>query len=153
MSPPASSPRPRLRSPLRPPDPASLTPRPPPRSTPASLRCPPWRSGDQASSSAETRRSRSARRPGAPASSIAKAQPPPWRRSVPESAETLALTAEGLAALREQHVRDLLEAGEAADQLARELREEAEVMDKEDAIPPGGFWQRLDIECETIGEG
>ena len=63
------------------------------------------------------------------------------------------MTAEGLAALREQHVRDLLEAGEAADQLARELREEAEVMDKEDAIPPGGFWQRLDIECETIGEG
>ena len=63
-----------------------------------------------------------------------------------------ALTAERLAALREQHVRDLLEAGEAADQLARELREEAEVMDKEDAIPPGGFWQRLDIECETIWE-
>ena len=140
--------------PLRPPDPASLTPRPPSRSTPASLlRCPPWRSGDQASSSAETRRSRSARRPGAPASSIAKAQPPPWRRGVPESVETLEMTAGELAALREQHERELLEAGEAADQLARELLEEAEAMDKEDAIPPCGFWQRLDIECETIGDG
>jgi hypothetical protein len=64
------------------------------------------------------------------------------------------LTAEELAALRAEHERELLEAGEAADQLARrELLEEAEVMDKEDAIPPGGFWQRLDIECETIGEG
>ena len=139
-SPPASMPRPPLESPLRPPDPASLTPRPPSRSTPASLlRCPPWRSGDQASSSAETRRSRSARRPGAPASSIAKAQPPPWRRGVPESVETREMIAGELAALREQHERELLE--------------EAEVMEKEDAIPPGGFWQRLDIECETIGEG
>ena len=55
--------------------------------------------------------------------------------------------------MREKHEQELLEAGEAADQLARELLEEAEVMDKEDAIPPGGFWQRLDIECETIGEG
>ena len=63
------------------------------------------------------------------------------------------MIAEELAALREEHERELLEAGEAADQLARELLEEAEVMDKEDAIPPGGFWQRLDIECETIGEG
>jgi len=67
--------------------------------------------------------------------------------------ETLEMTAGELAALREQHERELLEAGEAADQLARELLEEAEVMDKEDAIPPGGFWQRLDIECETIKEG
>ena len=64
------------------------------------------------------------------------------------------MTAGVLAALREAHERELLEAGEAADQLARrELLEEAEAMDKEDAIPPGGFWQRLDIECETIGEG
>jgi hypothetical protein len=67
--------------------------------------------------------------------------------------ETLEMTAGELAALREEHERELLEAGEAADQLARELLEEAEAMDKEDAIPPGGFWQRLDIECETIGEG
>ena len=64
------------------------------------------------------------------------------------------MTAGVLAALREVHERELLEAGEAADQLARrELLEEAEAMDKEDAIPPGGFWQRLDIECETIGDG
>ena len=63
------------------------------------------------------------------------------------------MTDEGLAAMREEHEREWLEAGEAADQLARELLEEAEAMDKEDAIPPGGFWQRLDIECETIGEG
>ena len=64
------------------------------------------------------------------------------------------MTAGVLAALREAHERELLEAGEAADQLARrELLEEAEAMDKEDAIPPGGFWQRLDIECETIGDG
>ena len=64
------------------------------------------------------------------------------------------MTAEELDALREEHERELLEAGEAADQLARrELLEEAEAMDKEDAIPPGGFWQRLDIECETIGDG
>ena len=35
----------------------------------------------------------------------------------------------------------------------RELLEEVEAMDKEDAIPPGGFWQRLDTECETIGVG
>jgi hypothetical protein len=62
------------------------------------------------------------------------------------------LTAGELDALREQHERELLEAGVAAD-LSREMLEEAEVMDKEDAIPPGGFWQRLDIECETIGEG
>jgi hypothetical protein len=68
--------------------------------------------------------------------------------------ETLEMTAGVLAALREAHERELLEAGEAADQLARrELLEEAEAMDKEDAIPPGGFWQRLDIECETIGDG
>lgn len=63
------------------------------------------------------------------------------------------MTAEELDALREDHAQELLETGEAADQLAREVLEEAEVMDKEDAIPPGGFWQRLDIECETIGEG
>ena len=63
------------------------------------------------------------------------------------------MTAEELDAPREEHVRELLENGEAADQLARELQEEAEAMDKEDAIPPCGFWQRLDIECETIGEG
>ena len=62
------------------------------------------------------------------------------------------MTAEELDALREEHVRELLKNGEAADQLAREVLEEAEVMDKEDAIPPGGFWQRLDNECETIWE-
>ena len=63
------------------------------------------------------------------------------------------LTAEMLAALREMHERELLEDTAAAEKLERELLEETEVMDKEDAIPPGGFWQRLDIECETIGEG
>ena len=67
--------------------------------------------------------------------------------------ETPVLTEEALASLREQHEQELLEAGEVADQLARQLLDEAEVMEKEDAIPPGGFWQRLDIECETIGEG
>jgi hypothetical protein len=104
---------------------------------------------------AETRRSRSARRPaGALASSIAKAPPPPWRRGVPESVvETLVFTAEELDELREKHEQDLLKDAEAADQLARQVLEEAEVMDKEDAVPLGGFWQRLDIECETIGEG
>ena len=69
------------------------------------------------------------------------------------------MTAEILDALRERHERELLEDAEAAEKLdalkemRRELLEEAEAMDKEDAIPPGGFWQRLDIECETIGEG
>ena len=43
------------------------------------------------------------------------------------------------------------EADEKLDE--RELLEEVEAMDKEDAIPPGGFWQRLDTECETIGVG
>ena len=46
------------------------------------------------------------------------------------------------------------EADEKLDVLReRELLEEVEAMDKEDAIPPGGFWQRLDTECETIGVG
>ena len=63
------------------------------------------------------------------------------------------MTAERLAALREMHEQELLEDAAAAEKLERELLEETEVMDKEDAIPPGGFWQRLDIECETIGEG
>ena len=70
------------------------------------------------------------------------------------------MTAEKLDALREMHERELLEEAEAAEKLdaVREMHEgevleEAEAMDKEDAIPPGGFWQRLDIECETIGEG
>lgn len=62
-------------------------------------------------------------------------------------------TAEELDELREKHEQDLLKDAEAADQLARQVLEEAEVMDKEDAVPLGGFWQRLDIECETIGEG
>ena len=66
------------------------------------------------------------------------------------------MTAEKL----EMHEREMLEEAEAAENLdaVREMHEgevleEAEAMDKEDAIPPGGFWQRLDIECETIGEG
>ena len=70
------------------------------------------------------------------------------------------MTAEKLDALREMHERELLEEAEAAEKLdaVREMHEgevleEAEAMDKDDAIPPGGFWQRLDIECETIGEG
>ena len=59
--------------------------------------------------------------------------------------------------LREMHVRELLQEAEVAEKLdvlremhVRELLEEAGA---EDAIPQGGFWQLLDIECETIGEG
>ena len=69
------------------------------------------------------------------------------------------LTAEMMDALRELHVRELLADAEAAEKLDAlremhkgELLEDVETMDEEDAaIPPGGFWQRLDIECETIG--
>ena len=64
-------------------------------------------------------------------------------------------------ALRELHVRELLADAEAAEKLDAlremhkgELLEDVETMDEEDAaIPPGGFWQRLDTECETIGVG
>ena len=71
------------------------------------------------------------------------------------------LTAEMMDALRELHVRELLADAEAAEKLDAlremhkgELLEDVETMDEEDAaIPPDGFWQRLDIECETIGIG
>ena len=73
------------------------------------------------------------------------------------------LTAEIVDLLRELHVQELLADAEVAEKLKAvreiqmrkgELLEDVEIMDVEDAaIPPGGFWQRLDTECETIGVG